>query len=367
MKIIVEENTKALVFRDGKLVTLLNTGKYRMFGNISTEVLDMRQNAESIHCTLKQLLKLPEFANQVTVQEVGDAEIGIHLLDGKYNSTITAGTHAFWNENGTHTFILVDMSNPEIPDTVSKALLQKMPKNLYHKFEIHEYEVGRLYFDNQFIRLLKPGTYMYWNGITKVTADAIDIRLQQLNLQTQEMLTQDKIEVRTNFLCHYRITDYIKITNEIENYKEQIYAAAQLALREYISTHKLDELLEAKAEMAEYVLAALKAKEASYFVEFEDAGVKDLILPGEIRDIMNMVLVAEKRAQASVITRREEVASTRSLLNTAKLMDENQTLYKLKELEYLEHICEKVGNITLNGNGDVLTQLANLVNAQKKS
>ena len=88
-----------------------------------------------------------------------------------------------------------------------------------------------------------------------------------------------------------------------------------------------------------------------------DAGIRDIILPGEIREIMNSVLIAEKRAQANVITRREEVASTRSLLNTAKLMDENRTLYKLKELEYLERICENVGNISVNGNADLLSQL----------
>ena len=82
---------------------------------------------------------------------------------------------------------------------------------------------------------------------------------------------------------------------------------------------------------------------------------------GEIRDIMNTVLIAEKRAQANVITRREEVASTRSLLNTAKLMEENPTLYRLKELEHIERICENVGNINLNGNGDVLSQLMGLM------
>jgi len=72
------------------------------------------------------------------------------------------------------------------------------------------------------------------------------------------------------------------------------------------------------------------------------------------------VLAAEKRAQANVITRREEVASTRSLLNTAKMMEENPTLYRLKELEYLERICENVGNLQINGSGDLLTQLTAL-------
>lgn len=80
----------------------------------------------------------------------------------------------------------------------------------------------------------------------------------------------------------------------------------------------------------------------------------------EIRDIMNTVLVAEKKAQANVITRREEVASTRSLLNTARLMEENKTLYQLKELEYLERICDKVGTISITRGQGVLEQLKEL-------
>ena len=123
----------------------------------------------------------------------------------------------------------------------------------------------------------------------------------------------------------------------------------------------IDEILENKDEITKFVVEKLKAKEKALFVEIVEAGVKDIILPGEIREIMNTVLIAEKKAQANVISRREEVASTRSLLNTAKLMDENKTLYKLKELEYVERICENVGNITLNGSGDILAQLTSIL------
>ena len=66
------------------------------------------------------------------------------------------------------------------------------------------------------------------------------------------------------------------------------------------------------------------------------AGIRDIILPGDVKEIMNQVLIAEKKAQANVIMRREETASTRSLLNTAKLMDENTMLYRLKEMEFIE-------------------------------
>ena len=62
---------------------------------------------------------------------------------------------------------------------------------------------------------------------------------------------------------------------------------------------------------------------------------------------------------------KEEVASTRSLLNTARLMDENATLYRLNELEYIERICEKIGSISLNGNGDLLSQLTTYLTGSK--
>ena len=72
------------------------------------------------------------------------------------------------------------------------------------------------------------------------------------------------------------------------------------------------------------------------------------------------MLVAQKQAQANVITRREETASTRSLLNTAKLMEDNAMLFKLKEMEYVEKIADKIGEITVTGNGQIVDQLRSI-------
>lgn len=124
--------------------------------------------------------------------------------------------------------------------------------------------------------------------------------------------------------------------------------------------------LKTKKDMGRAVLGELTVKAKDLYIDIKSADVKDIILPGEIRDIMNSVLAAEKQAQANVITRREEVASTRSLLNTAKLMEENATLYKLKELEYVEKICRNVGNINVTG-GDMLSQLTEILRGHKEN
>ena len=76
--------------------------------------------------------------------------------------------------------------------------------------------------------------------------------------------------------------------------------------------------------------------------------MKDVILPGEIRELVNKVVEAERTAKANLIRRQEETAATRSLLNTAKLMEDNPLLLRLKELESLERLVEKVGRIDLH-------------------
>ena len=360
-KVIINENQRGLLFKNGKYVKMLPAGKYFSYGGKEIEVLNLDQPIISDKCALDIILGDKMVANNVSVIEVADEELALHFVNGKFASVLRHGKYAFWSLIDKHEYKIVDISTPEVSADVPEYIFTKIPSIYYTKVEVLEYQKARLYFNQKFIKILDAGTYYFWKNGVKIDVGFVDTRLTQMDITGQEILTQDKVSLRINFVCNYRVTDYVKILTEIDDFAEQMHVAAQLALREYVGKYKLDEILENKTQMSEFVFAKLKEKEKELFVEITDAGVKDIILPGEIREIMNTVLVAEKRAQANVITRREEVASTRSLLNTAKLMDENQTLYKLKELEYVERICENVGNINLNGNTDVLSQLTGIL------
>ncbi len=341
---------------------MLEAGKYFLFGGREIEVCNTENPIISRKCSLETLLADKNVADRAAVVEVGDEELALHYVNGKFVSVLASGKHAFWTERDRHEFKSVDISTPNVDESVPLYIFSKIHSFYYTKIEVAEGQKARLYFNQKLERILDAGTYYFWNNPVRVDVRYVDARLTQMDITGQEILTADKVSLRINFVCHYRVTDFVKIDTEINDFTEQLHVAAQLALREYVGKYKLDEILENKTEMSEFVFGKLKAKEKELFIEITDAGVKDIILPGEIREIMNTVLVAEKRAQANVITRREEVASTRSLLNTAKLMEENKTLYKLKELEYVERICENVGNISLNGNGNILTQLTGLLN-----
>lgn len=361
MKIIITEKERGFLFKNGVYIKMLMPGKHsinKFFGETYVKA-DITRPVEIASVDTAVLLRDKAFADSVSQIDVPDGYIAIHMEDKRVVSALQSGKYCFWNCHREHTFELFDTSKTEITE-LSPHQLMKIPYSLYGRIEVPEGEVGLLFYDGTFERELKQGSYYFWNNIKKVTCQTVDLRVQQLEIAGQEILTADKVSLRINFVCTYKITDAVKIVCEIKDYKTQIYTLTQLALREYIGKFRFDELLEQKDSIAAFVLGQLKVKQSSLFVEFSNAGLKDIILPGEIRDIMNTVLVAEKNAQANVIARREEVASTRSLLNTAKLMEENTTLYKLKELEYLERICDKVGEISVGG-GNLLTELKEIM------
>jgi len=369
-KVIVNENERGFLFKDGKFAKVLKAGKYYTYGSRFIEIVSVSEPVFSEQCSLNTLIESEDLKEEAAIVEVGGVgkqEIALHFVNGKFDGVLSHGTHAYWNIGDKHEFKIVDISSPKISGDIPQEIFKNTVRmaSVFHRIEVEPYQKAVLYFDRKFNRLLEPGVYCFWKNNIDVSVDYVDTRLKQLNIQGQEIMTQDKVSLRVNFVCKYKITDYLKIITEIESYIEQIHIAAQFAIRDYVGKYKLDEVLSNKDELSEFVLERLKSKERELYVEFSEAGVKDIILPGEIRDIMNTVLMAEKKAQASVITRREEVASTRSLLNTAKLMDENATLYKLKELEYIERICENVGSINLNGSGDVISQLALLLRGKE--
>lgn len=361
MKTIINEKEKGLLIKNGKFIKLLDAGKYYTFGDKLIEVISLNAPLQSGYCLNDVLLKDENIAKQTVTVRVSDCQLALHYINGMFTEVLSRGEYTYWKVFDTHEFTMVDISTPEVSDEIPEYIFSKIPAIFYTKIEVAEFQKARVYFNNKLEKILDAGTYYFWKNDVKVDVGFVDTRLTQLNITGQEILTQDKVSVRINFVCNYRIMDFVKIHTEIDDYEEQIHIACQLAMRDYVGKYRIDEILENKEQMSQYIFERLKAKEKEFFIEFIDAGVKDIILPGEIRDIMNTVLIAEKRAQANVITRREEVASTRSLLNTAKLMDENKTLYKLKELEYVERICENVGNITVNGSQDLLTQLTTIL------
>ncbi|WP_062053016.1 slipin family protein [Aquimarina longa] len=315
---------------------------------------------------LELLLQDKELEAMWHIIEVKDNEIVLMYENDNFKNVLVAGRYIYWRDLITYKFITVDLSKIYITEKIDKSLFNHFALNKYIRtFEVAAYEKAVLIVDDVYNKILESGTYRFWRNDISIKIAKVDLRQLQLEISGQELLTKDKAAVRINFYTQYKVIDIEKALLESKDYEKQLYITMQLALRTYIGNYTLDELLERKENIALAVLEDTKAEVTKLGVEIYNCGIRDVILTGEMKEIMNQVLVAQKRAQANIITRREETASTRSLLNTAKLMEENEMLYKLKEMEYVEKIADKIGEISVSGDGGMVKQLKDIFSVNK--
>ncbi|MBS6519042.1 MAG: slipin family protein [Clostridium sp.] len=367
MKVIISDPFCGFLMEKGIFGKILPPGTYHIpfWKKAEVKKTVMKGQVEDQGIPMELLMENQEFSKRVLKVLIPDSSIGYRFVNGVFAEVLLPGEYYFWNVYETQEIRTVDVSLPEIEPNFPVYLIEKAPLSMYKKITVEEGEAGLLYFNGVYERTLPCGIWYFWNYGTRVSCTLADLKMQRVDITGQDILTSDKVGVRLNLVCCYKITDPVSLMRKTSNIAEQLYSACQLAAREYVGRLKLDELLDKREELASCLSEKMKQIEKEYPVELENVGIKDIILPGEIRAIMNTVLMAEKQAQANVITRREEVASTRSLLNTARLMEENKILYHLKEMEYLEKICEKVGSISLSGGNGILSQLAELTKGRE--
>jgi regulator of protease activity HflC (stomatin/prohibitin superfamily) len=152
-------------------------------------------------------------------------------------------------------------------------------------------------------------------------------------------MTADKVTLRVNAVVTFKVTDPRRALGQSDDLRQSLYREAQLLLRGVIGVRELDQLLVEKDAVARELEEGLRRRATEMGLEVVSVGIRDLILPGDMKELMNKVTAARKLAEANLIARREETAAIRSQANTAKLLMENPTLMRLRELEVLEKIA----------------------------
>lgn len=359
-RITINTNEIGLLIKNKAAVKVLNSGNHWIGFGKQYEIYDMSKPFQSKFET-DLLLLIDGFKENIHLVEVGDTEICFVSINNNFKQVLGPGRYIFWKGIYNYSFLKEDISSIEISDKVNKEWLQLHALSVYiRQSKIEPSEKALLFVEGTFTRILESGNYIWWKNATALSVYKTDMRLMALEIVGQEILTKDKAQLRINFFVQYQVVDIIKALLDNKDFEKQLYTLMQLALRSYIGKMAMDELMDNKAEINTHVISDTAEQVERLGIKIFNAGVKDIILPGDIREIMNRVLVAEKNAQANIIMRREETASTRSLLNTAKLMEDNTMLFKLKEMEYVEKIADKINSISVSGNGQIVDQLKQL-------
>ncbi|MFT4018418.1 MAG: slipin family protein [Agriterribacter sp.] len=292
---------RGLVFKNEAYQRMLTEGSYWFWGNEVVKLYDITQ-AFNAPVELNILLQDAALADALIVLEVKDNEIALQYKNGLLEAVFTAGRYAFWKGAVNYAFVKADTGKLEITEPVERnVLLHRLVAPFVRSASVESFEKAVLFIDGKFVQVLQPGVYYWWKNAIAVHVGKIDTRQQQLEINGQEILTRDKAALRINAWAQYKVADIEKALLQNKEYEKQLYVTFQLVLREYIAGFGFDELLEKKDTLVPFVLQQVKAKADVLGVEVTGFGIRDIILPGDVKEIMNQVLVAEKKAQANTI------------------------------------------------------------------
>jgi regulator of protease activity HflC (stomatin/prohibitin superfamily) len=363
-KFLVKKDERALLFRRGDFVRFLGPGESGFFDplrRLSVEVFPLSKTRFE-HRLADYLVKSePEIvARELDVVELTPTEVGLRYENGVLVEVLAPGSRRlYWKGYIDVRVDKVDIAQDfGVPSTLLAPLMLgggrgKVPgAEAVYVIVVAQDHVGVFYVDGKLHGMLEAGMHAFWRFNRDVRAEIVDLRLQVLEVAGQEILTKDKVSLRVNLTAGYRVSDARLAYSRQAKPVDFLYKELQFGLRAAVGTRTLDELLENKTVIDDVVNEHIKRRVIGYGLEVESIGVKDIILPGEMKTLLAKVVEAEKAAQANVIRRREETAATRSLLNTAKVMEDNPVALRLKELETLEKVTEKIDKISVFGGLD---------------
>lgn len=366
--VVVKDDERAFLYRDGRFERLLGPGRHSRLDAgraLAAEVVKVvRAELAAERALLLEKIE-PTLAEQnLVIVQAGANEVAIVSFDGEPKHLVLPNTtRAFWK---TLTQVDVEIIDTAADMRIAKRHLDKLdvarvPVATSAVVETHE--AGLLVVDGELKGRLSSGRHAFWQVGRTVKVNRIDLRPQPLEVTAQEILTKDRVGIRVTLTAFYAIVDPERAAISSSDVPGTLYRLIQFAIREAVAARTLDEILAARDTIDNEVRAFVGKRAQELGAEVREIGVKDVILPGDVRELLNKVVEAERVAKANLIRRQEETAATRSLLNTSRLMEDNPLLLRLKELEALEKLVEKVGRIELhagNGAGGFDALLSNL-------
>ncbi len=367
-RVTVKENQRAITLYKGRISTILAPGEHVLKdrGRLEIEMHDLARPEFVSWYGIALLRDHPVLAQRhLTDVRSGTDEVVLVSRDGRLHAVLKPDERAtYWTDTGPWTIERIAISDDlEVPRAIGKRLVAAGKVQAVVGVDVAEGHAGLLFADGAYVGRLEPGAHLFWSVGRKPSVKLVDLRRLSLDVTGQEVLTRDRVTLRVNIAANYEVVDPVKAATAVKDFADALYRALQFAFRKSLGSKSLDDILADKVTAEAEAIAEVREAMAEIGVTVGDIAVKDVILPGEMRDILNKVVAAEKEAEANVIRRREETNATRSLLNTARIMAENPVMLRLKELEALGDIAGKVKSLTVHSGAQGL--LHGLVSLQE--
>jgi len=331
-----------LLFKDKEFKGILETGSHWFLDPLGKVRMDIVSKREPwlVHERLDLIVKSGALEGHAIVVDLKDNERALVWIDNRFSHVLPAGLYAYWTGQKDVRVEIVDARQVRFEHPDLKLIARSaMASRVLDVCTVDRDRVGVLFIDGRYIETLPPGLYAFWKGQSDARIVEVDLRETMVDIGGQDLMTADKVTLRLNAVVTYRVADARKAVSQTDDVRQALYRETQLVLRGVVGARELDSFLAEKDAVANEVEDAIRRRAGELGLEIASIGIRDVILPGEMKDLMNKVTEAKKAAEANLIARREETAAIRSQANTAKLLQDNPVLMRLRELEVLERVA----------------------------
>jgi len=363
-RVTILEYELGLLFRRGEFRGLLEPRRHWFFdplGRVRVEIVSQRA-PWLLHDKLDLIVKSGALKDRAVVLDLKDYERALVWIDGRFSHILPPGLYAYWTTLRDVKVEVIDARKVRFEHPDLRVIMRSpMVDRVLEIGTVEPHHVGVLFVDGDFVETLPPGRYAFWKNLAQVKFVQEDMREAMFDVAGQDIMTADKVTLRMNAVVTYRVVDAAQAVSVADDVRQALYREAQLALRAVVGARELDSFLTAKDAVADELAEIVRPRAKALGLELISVGIRDIILPGEMKDLMNKVTEAKKAAEANLIVRREETAAMRSQVNTAKLLQDNPTLMRLRELEVLEKIAATSKLNVLLGEKGLADRVVNLL------
>ena len=360
----IKSYEKGLHFRNDEFVDVLNAGRHWMlnpFAKDRVEIADLR-DPWIYTDKLDLVYKSGELDHKAKVLDIQDCQRALVWIDGRFARILPGGLYGLWTTHRDIRVEIIDAREVHFnhPDL---NVIMKSPGagELLEEITVAEDHVGVLFENSRYVGVLDAGRYVFWKGIERIKVFQVNMAEMALDISGQEIMTSDKVTLRMNAIVAYVVKDPEKAVRSTNDVKQSLYRETQLALRAAVGGRELEGLLADKDSLADELKDQLVERAEEFGLVITSLGIRDVILPGDMKDLLNKVTEAKKAAEANLIARREETAAMRSQANTAKLLESSPVLMRLRELEVLEKISTNSKLSVVLGEKGLADKVVNLL------
>jgi len=210
---------------------------------------------------------------------------------------------------------------------------------------IFEYKRALKFRFGKYVRTLEPG--LRWVIPIVETVQVVDIRVITINVDSQEVMTEDNVPCSIDGVVFFKVKDPEKALLEVEKFNFAIMQLAQAALRDVCGKVELDTILSNREEMGKNIKSIVEKETVEWGIVIIDVKIKDIQLPENMRRMMANQAEAERSRRARIILALAEEQAAGKLLEAGKLIDQSPSAIKLRLYQTLANIASEKNSTIL--------------------